>query len=85
METRWNVYHMDWLCLSFVFRRVRVQKFTIALAFRLASRQEFCILYSGELRTVGRGSSVGIATRYGLDGPVIQSGGGGGVFFFTPT
>jgi hypothetical protein len=33
---------------------------------------------------VGRDSSVGIATRYGLDGPGIESGWGGGARFPAP-
>jgi len=38
-----------------------------------------CTMYSG----VGRDSSVGIATRYGLDGPEIDSRRGGGEIFRT--
>ena len=33
---------------------------------------------------VNRDSSVGIATRYGLDGPGIESQGGGGAKFSAP-
>ena len=33
---------------------------------------------------VGRDSSVGIATRYGMDGPGIESRWGGGIFRTCP-
>jgi hypothetical protein len=33
---------------------------------------------------VGRDSSVGVATRYGLDGPEIESRGGGEIFRTCP-
>jgi hypothetical protein len=33
---------------------------------------------------IGRDSSVGIATRYGLDGPGIESRGGGEIFRTRP-
>jgi hypothetical protein len=36
------------------------------------------------LSGVGTDSSVGIATRYGLDGPVIESRRGGGIFRTRP-
>ena len=37
------------------------------------SHRPVCVVYIVSLGGVGRDSSVGIATRYGLDGPGIES------------
>ena len=55
-------------------------------AFNYAARPKSArvALRDSTVCTVGRDSSVGVATRYGLDGPVIESRWGGEIFRTRP-
>jgi len=53
---------------------------TFSIVESITKRYVFIIIRHYTARNVGRGSSVGIGTRYGLDGPGIESPWGGGRF-----